>query len=140
MEVLYIILLLHEENQQAFTSELRRLFPFGTVEFVSHHEETLLLVSINIDEICWTNFDVSILFLEDKITAFSHRHPYLQIGVLNKIGQWQTCFYDGYIIKNRQIIFEHAELYQGYVPLLKRLLNSNKSVQEDVFTALFTKE
>lgn len=140
MEVLYIILVLHDENQQAFTSELHALFPFGRIAFVSHHEETLLLVSINIDEICWTNFDVSVLFLEDKIAKFSHKHPYLQIGVVNKIGQWQTYFYDGYIIKNRQIIFEHAELYQGHVPLLKRLLNLNENVKEDFFTAVFTKE
>ncbi|MBB1150119.1 hypothetical protein H4K35_08250 [Myroides sp. NP-2] len=140
MESLYIILVLHAENQQAFTSELRTLFPFGTIKFVAHQKDTLLLVSIDMEEICWTNFDVSVLFLEDKIAAFSHKHPYLKIGVLNKIGHWQMCFYDGYIMKNRQIIFEHAELYQGHAPLLKQLLNSNEVAQEDVFTTFFAKE
>lgn len=137
MENLYLVIVLHVENQQAFTAELNTLFPFGTMDFVSYNDDTLLFMTIDIEEICWTNFDVSVLFLDQNIALFSHKHPYLRIGVINKIGQHQNCFYDSYIIKNKQIIFEHAELNRGYVVVLKQLLESKEEIQEAVFLPFF---
>lgn len=138
MEILYVIIVLHAENKQAFTIELKTLFPFATIEYVAYEENSLLLLSINIDEICWTDFDFSVFFLEDKITSFSRNHPYLKIGVINKIGQVDMCFYDSYILKNKQIVFEYAELYKGYIPLLKELLGQNDDRPLAVFDAIFT--
>ncbi|WP_353120751.1 hypothetical protein [Myroides odoratus] len=140
MEILYVIIALHAENKQAFTAELSALFPFATMDYVVHKDDSLLLLSVNIDEICWTNFDLSVLFLEDKIISFSRKHPYLKVGVINKIGQLHTCFYDGYIMKNKQIIFEYAELYQGYVPVLKQLLGQSDDTSLTVFDVIFSKQ
>lgn len=138
MEVLYIVIALHAENKQAFTAELSHLFPFATLELVEDKEESLLLLSMAIDEICWTNFNGSVFFLEENIALFSRKHPYLKIGVLNKIGQLHLCFYEGYIMKNRQIIFEYAGLQQGYQPLLTQLLEQYDERQTPIFTALFS--
>ncbi|WP_410880771.1 hypothetical protein [Myroides sp. DW712] len=138
MEVLYIVIALHAENKQAFTAELCALFPFAFLDFVEDKEEPLLLLSMGIDEICWTNFNGSVFFLEENIALFSRKHPYLKIGVLNKIGQMQTCFYEGYIMKNRQIIFEYAGLQQGYQPLLKQLLKQYDEAQASIFATLFS--
>ncbi|MGS4344946.1 hypothetical protein ACKUSY_04920 [Myroides odoratus] len=138
MEVLYIVIALHAENKQAFTAELSALFPFASLELVEDKEEPLLLLSMGIDEICWTNFNGSVFFLEENIELFSRKHPYLKIGVLNKIGQMQTCFYEGYIMKNRQIIFEYAGLQQGYQPLLKQLLKQYDEAKTSIFATLFS--
>ena len=138
MEVLYIVIALHTENKQAFTAELSALFPFASLELVEDKEEPLLLLSMGIDEICWTNFNDSVFFLEENIALFSRKHPYLKIGVLNKIGQMETCFYEGYIMKNRQIIFEYAGLQQGYQPLLKQLLKQYDEAQTSIFATLFS--
>ncbi|WP_158962850.1 hypothetical protein [Myroides fluvii] len=140
MEILYVVIVLHAENKQAFTDELNVLFPFATMEVVAYEGNSLLLLSVNVDEICWTGFNVSVFFLEDKIASFSRKHPYLKIGVVNKIGQTHLCFYDGYIMKNKQIVFEYAELYKGYVPLLKQLLEQNDDRPLPIFDAIFTKE
>lgn len=140
MEILYVIIALHAENKQAFTAELSALFPFATIEYVAYEENSLLLLSINIDEICWTDFDFSVFFLEDKIASFSRNHPYLKIGVINKIGQVDMCFYDSYILKNKQIVFEYAELYKGYAPVLKQLLEQSDDAPFAVFDAIFSKQ
>ena len=140
MEILYVIIALHAENKQAFTAELSALFPFATMDYVLHKDDSLLLLTVNLDEICWTNFDISVLFLEDKITSFSRKHPYLKVGVINKIGQLGTCFYDGYIMKNKQIVFEYAALYQGYAPILKQLLEQSDDAPLAVFDAIFSKQ
>ncbi len=138
MEILYVIIVLHAENKQAFTDELKILFPFASMKFVDCQEETLLLLTINIDEICWTNFDVSVLFLDEKIAGFSRIHPYLKVGVITKIGQLNTFFYDGYIMKNKQIVFEHGELHDGYIPLLKQLLTNVEELPDPVFDLIFS--
>ncbi|MGG5507566.1 MULTISPECIES: hypothetical protein [unclassified Myroides] len=139
MEILYVIIALHAENKQAFTDELKILFPFASIELVDFQQESLLLVTINIDEICWTNFDVSVLFLDEKTAVFSRKHPYLKVGVISKIGQWNTFFYDGYILKNKQVVFEHGGLYDGYVPLLKQLLTNGEDFSDSVFDSFFSR-
>lgn len=141
MEILYIVIALHVENKQAFTEELIILFPFAHFEFVTMDEDCLLVVSVNIDELndCWANFEAPVLFLEDRVALFSRKHPYLEIGVVNKIGQLQTCFYDGYIMKNKQIVFEHAGLYTGYIPLFKQLLGKHEDEQLVIFNSIFTR-
>jgi|GEM_PF-2577144 len=138
MEVLYVVIVLHAENKQAFTAELSALFPFARMEFLGDKKEPLLLLSINIDEICWTDFEGSVFFLEENIAQFSRKHPYLKIGVINRIGQSQLFFYEGFIMKNRQIIFEQKGLQQGYQLLLKELLSQYDDLQAPIFATLFS--
>jgi len=140
MEILYNIIVLHVENEQAFTEELLTLFPFGTLDFVHTNQESLLVLSVNMDELHedWSSFDTPVLFLDDSVSLFSHKHPYLKIGVVNKIGPRQTCFFDGYIMKNKQIVFEHASLYTGYIPLFKQLLNQYDEEQLVGFYSIFS--
>lgn len=138
MEILYIVIALHVENEQAFTDELTTLFPFACIEFITMDEDSLLVLSVNIDELhdCWINFAAPVLFLDDRVALFSRKHPYLKVGVLNKIGKLQTCFYDGYIMKNKQIVFEHAGLYTGYIPLFKHLLGRYEDEQLALFKSI----
>ena len=139
MEILYMVIALHAENQQAFTAELMLLFPFATIEFVDYEGENLLFLSVDVDEIGWTGFDVSVLFLDDKIAEFSRKHPYLKVGVINKIGQFPTFFYDGYIIKNKQVVFEYAGVDRGYIPLVQQLSLREVGGQDVFFDSIFTR-
>ncbi len=126
MEFLYIVISLNEANKEAFSSELTDLFPSFEKKKLHCANNVVLLCWVNLEEKSkdWTYAIEHTVFIDENVKMFSRKHPYLSIGVINKLGEQNTVFYDGYIIKNKNIIFEYANINDGYIPLLHRLIDN----------------
>lgn len=126
MDFLYIVISLNEENKEAFSSELMELFPSFKQRKLNCADSVVLLCWVNLEEKSeeWYYTREHIAFIDERVKAFSRKHPYLSIGVINKLGERNTVFYDGYVIKNKNIIYEYANINDGYIPLLHRLIDN----------------
>ncbi|MEK6494109.1 hypothetical protein [Myroides odoratimimus] len=120
MEMSYIVVPLVDCNENAFNHELSMLFPSSNIVNVLCHQKQFLVVYRDIDTLIHEVKDVSAY--DNGIESFSRRHPYLDIAVLQVLGKEKTCFYDGFIMKNKKKIKEHSGMHNAYIPLLKHFI------------------
>ncbi|AJA70735.1 hypothetical protein HXZ81_12620 [Myroides odoratimimus] len=138
MEMSYIVVPLVDCNENAFNQELSKLFPFSNIVNVVCHQKQFLVVyrDINIPETEPKEIN-EVCEYDNKIEYFSRKHPYLDIAVLQVLGEAKNCFYDGFIMKNKKKIKEHSGMHNAYIPILQYFMPDYDGSDLSIFSSNF---
>lgn len=140
MEMSYIIVPLVDCNENAFNQELSKLFPLSNIVNVVCHQQSFLIVYRDIDTLISTTSDVDqICEYDNMIEYFSRKHPYLDIAVIQVLGENSNRFYDGFIMRNKKKVKEHSGMHNAYFPIFQYFIPSFDGSDLDIFSSDFLK-
>ncbi|EPH13805.1 hypothetical protein VSP10_10310 [Myroides odoratimimus] len=138
MEMSYIVVPLVDCNENAFNQELSKLFPMSNIVHVVCHQKQFLVVYRDIDTpVTGAKGVKEVCEYDNGIESFSKRHPYLDIAVLQVLGEEKNCFYDGFIMKNKKKIKEHSGMHNAYIPILQYFMPDYDGSDLSIFSSNF---
>lgn len=141
MEASYIILPLVDYNENAFNVELGELFPLCRIVIIDYYTQRFLVVYKDIEALLSDErAEKEVYAYDDKIEHFSRKHPYLDIAVIQVVGEENNFFYDGYILKNKKRIKEQSGMHDAYIPIIKHFIPHCKGFDLNIFTKDFLNE
>lgn len=141
MEVSYLIIPLVKGGENTFNQELTKLFPFGKMKVINVHNQLLLTLYFDIDNLLNVGIcnEEQLLQTEEIIHSFSRKHPYLKLLYLHITGG-SVCFYEGYLLKNRNKLMEKSGLEDSYLPLIQALVPVYEERTFEPFLSAFVSE
>lgn len=141
MEVSYLIVPLVKGGENTFNQELSKLFPFGKMKVLNVHNQLLLTLYFEIDNLLDLGVcnEEQLLQTEEIVHSFSRKHPYLKLLYLH-ITCGGVCFYEGYLLKNRNKLMEKSGLDDSYLPLIQELVPAYEERNFEPFLRAFVSE
>ncbi|KUF43122.1 hypothetical protein AV926_07865 [Myroides marinus] len=140
MEMSYIIVPLVDCNENAFNQEVSKLFPLSNIVNVVCHQKQFLIVYRDIDTmINGINRVDEIYEYDNMIERFSRNHPYLDIAVIQVLGEDKNRFYDGFIMKNKKKVKEHSGMHNAYYPIFQYFIPDFDGSDLEIFSKDFIK-
>lgn len=142
MEISYVIIPLVESNENAFNLELKKLFPFGIMKKLLVEGQLLLAIYFDIDYLLdsQTCSEGELYLIDEIVQGFGRKHPYLKVLNLHITCGGDICFYEGYVLKNRNKYLKNSGLDNAFLPLVQELIPSFEERSFEPFLSSFINE
>ena len=144
MNIVNIIIEMKDETDNDFIHILKEKFPLFNVKMFSK-DFNGIIGQAYLDDI-YTNDDeeyekiLGEIYIENKLINFSKIYPNKIIGYIEMDCHGGLCLYEGFVVKNGELIFRQEYKNNGHIDILKRININYEGPFFEPFTRTFLNE